>query len=447
MAESNTINLGSALSSGDAGPAVVTGIAFPLKVGMTILFLVFGVFGAWAALAPLDSAAFAPGLVTVESYKKMIQHLEGGIVQEIVARNGDLVEAGDTLLILDNTQSLAQLEIANAQLVAFAAIEARLIAERDSLEQITYPDFLLSGDFDGQSEMSVQNEIFAARKAAIEGSIEVLEQRIGQLESRAQGLRALQETRESLAASYAEELEDTQALLSQGFSDKLRLRELERNYASAQGEAADLTANISSTEIQIGETRLEILQQDREFLNEVVSELSEVQTSLKDVRERIIALQDVVSRTVIKAPEEGIVNGMQVHTVGGVITPGNPIAEVVPQSDELIIEANTSPNDIDSIAVGQEATIRFSAFGRSAVPTIYGNVLSISADRFEDQNTGVPYYLTRIQVTPEGMEDLGDLALVPGMPAEIFINTGSRTFLQYLLKPITNAMARAFREE
>ncbi len=447
MAESNAISLGSVMSSQDSSPTVVTGISFPLRVGMTILFLVFGVFGAWAALAPLDSAAYAPGLVTVESYTKLVQHLEGGIVQEIVARDGDHVAAGDTLLVLDDTQPLAQLEIANAQLAAFAAIEARLIAERDRLDAVSYPAFLQSGDLDAQAEMAVQNEIFAARKAAIEGSIEVLEQRIGQLESRAEGLRALKETREALAASYAEELEDTQALLSQGFSDKLRLRELERNYASARGEAADLTANISSTEIQIGETRLEILQQEREFLNEVVSQLSEVQTSLKDVRERIIALQDVVRRTIIRAPEEGIVNGMQVHTIGGVIGAGTPIAEIVPQSDELIIEANVSPNNIDNIAAGQEATIRFSAFGRSSVPTIYGNVLSISADRFEDENTGAPYYLARIRVTPEGLEDLGDLVLVPGMPAEAFINTGSRTFLQYLLKPITNAMARSFREE
>lgn len=447
MAESNAISLDFAPAARPGGPAVITGIEFPLRVGMTILFLVFGVFGAWAVIAPLDSAAHAPGFVTVESYKKMVQHLEGGIVREIIARNGDHVEASDVLLRLDDTQPLAQLEIANAQRAALAAIEARLIAERDGLAAVSYPEFLSSGDLDAQAEMQAQNEIFAARKAAIDGSIEVLEQRIGQLESRAEGLRALKETREALAASYLEELEDTRALLSQGFSDKLRLRELERNYASAQGDAADLTANISSTEIQIGETRLEILQQQREFHNEVVSELSETQTSLKDIRERIIALEDIVRRTVIRAPEEGIVNGMQVHTVGGVIGPGTPIAEIVPQSDELIIEASVSPNDIDNVAVGQEASIRFSAFGRAVVPTIYGNVLSISADRLVNESTGMPYYLARIQVTPEGMEDLGDLTLVPGMPAEVFINTGSRTFLQYLMKPLTNAMARSFREE
>ncbi|MCB1670477.1 MAG: HlyD family type I secretion periplasmic adaptor subunit [Gammaproteobacteria bacterium] len=447
MAESNAISLATDLKPQSTGPGFTTDIGLPLKVGLGIVFLVFGVFGVWAAVAPLESAAHAPGLVTVESYKKMVQHLEGGIVQEIVARNGDHVAAGDPLLVLDDTQPLAQLEIANSQLASLAAIEARLIAERDGLEEVRYPESLLSLDLDARQEMNAQNSIFAARKASVDGSIEVLEQRIGQLESRAEGLRALKQTREALAASYLEELEDTRELLDQGFSDKLRLRELERNYASAQGDAADLTANISSTEIQIGETRLEILQQQREFQNQVVSELSEVQTRLKDIRERTVALEDIVRRTVIRAPEEGIVNGMQVHTVGGVINPGTPIAEIVPQSDNLIIESKISPNDIDSVRAGQEASIRFSAFGRGSVPTIYGTVISISADRFEDENSGAPYYLARIAVTPQGMEDLGDLSLVPGMPAEAFINTGSRTFLQYLMKPLTNALARSFREQ
>jgi epimerase transport system membrane fusion protein len=447
LAENDSVQIDTTPQNQNGEVEVITGISSPLRFGLIVLFMVFGMFGVWAAVAPLDSAAFAPGTVAVESYKKMVQHLEGGIVQEIVARNGDLVQAGDTLLILDDTQPLAQLEIAYAQLAALAATEARLIAERDRLDAVSYPDFLVSGDLDAQTEMAAQNEIFTARKAAIEGSIEVLQQRIGQLESQVEGLRALKETRESLAASYADELEDIQALLSQGFSDKTRLRELERNYASTRGEAADLTANISSTEIRIGETRLEILQQDRQFQNEIVSELSQTQTNLKDIRERVIALEDIVKRTVIRSPEEGIVNGMQIHTVGGVVSAGTPIAEIVPQSDELIIEANISPTDIDSVSAGQEATIRFSAFGRGSVPTIYGSVLSVSADRVEDPNTGASYYLARIRVTPEGFEDLGDLALLPGMPADAFINTGSRTFLQYLLKPITNALARSFREQ
>ena len=226
----------------------------------------------------------------------------------------------------------------------------------------------------------------------------------------------------------------------------MRLRELQRNVASLEGEAAELTANIAATEVQIGEARLQILQQAREFHNEVVNELGEVQTSLKDVDERITALQDVVSRTVVRAPVDGIVNGMQFHTIGGVIRPGTPIADIVPQGEDLIVEAKVQPIDIDRVALDQEATIRFSTFG-SSVPTIYGTVINLSADSFVDEATRASFYLARIEVNPEGMEELGDLVLMPGMPAEVFIATGSRTFLQYVIKPFSNALARSFNED
>lgn len=430
-----------------AVPPPDTSMAKPRRIGLFILFLVFGVFGAWATLAPLDSAAQTTGSVTVKSYTKVIQHLEGGIVKEILARNGDLVSAGDPILILDDTQPLSQLEIINAQLVAYTAFESRLVAERDGLEQVVYPDLLLTGDLDARAEMDAQNQIFRTRKAAREGSIEVFEQRIEQLQSRVTGLEALRASKEELAALFEDELDDTRALLSQGFSDVTRLRELERNHATNMGEAAELTANISSTQIQVGEARLEIIQLENEFQNEVAELLGDVQTSIKDATERRESLLDIVRRTVIAAPEEGILTGMQVHTIGGVIGSGIPIAELVPQSDELIIEARVSPVDIDRVVVGQVADIRFSSFDRKEVPQIFGSVTSVSADTLTDEYTGADYYLARIEVSPEGMADLGDLVLVPGMPAEAFINTGSRTFLQYLLNPLTSSMARSFRED
>ncbi len=425
---------------------IVTSMDGPLRVGLIVFVLVFGVFGLWSALAPLDGAAYAPGSVTVRSYKKTVQHLEGGIVADILVRDGDRVEAGDPLLILDNTQSLAQLEMARSQSIALRVREARLIAERDGLNQVDYPESLSRSDQRVAEEIAAQDQIFAARQSSLQNNIEILEQRIEQLESSVVGLQALKESKEMLAASFADELSDTQALLDRGFSDKTRLREIERNYANYQGEAADLTANIASTRVQIGETRLQILQQQREMQNEVVNRLSEVQTNLKDVSERINALEHVVSRTVVRAPEAGIVNGMQVHTIGGVIAPRSPIAEIVPATDELIVEASISPNDIDRVFAGQEATIRFSTFG-SSVPSIEGNVMSLSADAITDQNRGVSYYLARVEVTEEGMAELGDLILMPGMPAEVFINTGSRTFLQYLFKPFSNAIARSFNED
>lgn len=423
-----------------------TSMETPRRIGIAIFTVVFVVFGLWASLAPLDGAAVAPGIVTVKSYKKTVQHLEGGIVSAILVRDGDFVELGEPLLEMDDTQPIAQMEIANSQFVAFKALESRLYAERDQLAEIQFPEVLWQEDLNGQPEMTAQTQIFNARRAALDGQVEVLEQKIEQLNTRKVGLVALKESKTEQASFYAEELSDVRELLDQGFADKLRLRELERNASRLRGESAELTANIASTEVEVGEARLQIIQLEREFQNEVVSNLSDTQTKLRDLRERLTALRDIVSRTIVRAPVAGIVNGMQVHTVGGVISPGTAIAEIVPQSDELILESRVSPIDIDRVAEGQEAMIRFSAFA-SAVPTIYGNVLSLSADSKADEATGSAYYLARIEVTPEGMEDLGNLVLVPGMPAEAFIKTGSRTLVQYLFKPFSNALARSFTED
>ena len=270
-------------------------------------------------------------------------------------------------------------------------------------------NFPASFDESGESapeEKSAQEEIFNARKATREGRVDVLKQRIEQLQTQIVGVNALKLSKEKLE-SFSEELVDVEELLKDGFSEKTRLRELERNIANLEGEAGDLSANIAGTEMRIGETRLEILQIQTEFLNEVVTELSQVQTNINDVTERIVALSDIVARTTIRAPESGIVNGLQIHTIGGVITPGMPILEIVPQKDDLIIEAQVSLNDIDRVAINQNATIRFSSFGSATVPTIYGKLINLSANRIVDEITGLPYYLARVEVTPEGIDELG----------------------------------------
>jgi epimerase transport system membrane fusion protein len=295
--------------------------------------------------------------------------------------------------------------------------------------------------------MEAQIEIFNARRSAIDGSVELLEQRVEQLQSQITGFLGLQTSKEKLTNSYNEELADTQELLSQGFSDKNRLRDLERNVSILEGEIAELTATIASTEVAIGEAKLQILQEEREFHNEVVSELREVQTTIDDGVEIAIALEDIVSRTVIRAPDSGIVNGLQFHTIAGVISPGVRILDIVPQEDDLIVEAQVSPIDIDRVAVGQEATIRFSSFGMGSAPSVYGKVISLSADSIVDEMSGVSSYLARVEVTKESMEALGDLSLVPGMPADVFIATGSRTFIQYIFKPLSNSIVRSLRED
>jgi epimerase transport system membrane fusion protein len=428
-------------------PLYETEFDVPRRIGLTIAFLVFGVFGLWSAFAPINGAVHAMGAITVKSYKKVVQHLEGGIVREIRVQNGAMVNAGDVLLVIDPTQSLANLEIYTGQLFSLTALEARLLAERDGLDTVGYPALLSAADNKAQVEKEAQDQVFNARKASREGAIAVLNQRASQLGSQVTGLKALQESKKQLADSFAEELVDVRALLAEGFANKLRLRELERNHAMMVGETAELSANIASTQIQIGEAQLEIIQTQNQFQTEVVNQLAETQTALKDTRERVTALADIVTRTEVRAPDAGIVNNLQVHTIGAVIAPGSPIAEIVPQSEDLVVEARVQTIDIDRVATGQQASIRLPTFSSKTTPTLYGTVLNVSADTLIDQATGASYYLARIEITPESMTEIADLILVPGMPAEVFITTPSRTFLQYLMKPLSNSIARSFLED
>ena len=417
------------------------------RFGLSVFVLLFGFGGIWAATAPIDGAAVAPGKVTSRSYSKVVQHLEGGIIDRIFVENGTRVTVGDPILEIDSTQPRSQLDLLNSRSLSLRALELRLSSERDGLSTLNYNSEFLNSGGRAQEEAASQVEIFNARKSALEGGIEVLEQRIEQFQSQIVGYRGLISSKEQLSQSYNEELIDVQELLSQGFSDKNRLRGIERNIATLEGDVAELVATIAASEVSIGETRLQILQQRRAFQNEVVAELREVQVEINDVLERSSALEDIVSRTLVTATESGIITGLQVHTIGGVIAPRMTIVDIVPEEDELIIEAQVSPVDIDRVAVGQEASMRFSTFGSGSVPIIYGNVINLSADSFLEETLGTYYYLARVQVSPDGMEDLGDLTLMPGMPADVFIATGARTFLQYLFKPFSNTMARGLRED
>ncbi|WP_206019891.1 HlyD family type I secretion periplasmic adaptor subunit [Pseudomaricurvus alkylphenolicus] len=425
-----------------------TDFSKPRRVGMVLFILVFGVFGLWSVIAPLESAALAPGIVAVKSHKKTVQHLEGGIVKSINIRNGDLVEAEDVLIVLDETQSRAQLEIIRGQYIAFKAKESRLLAERDNRNLVDYPQDLTSlEDTRVQEEVASQNQLFQARRSSKIGEMSVLEQRIEQLQTSVKGLEALKDSKEELVVSYGEELSDFRDLLDEGYADKIRVRELERSHARLKGEVAELISNISATEVQIGETKLNILQLDKDFHRNVVDELAEVQTSLNDTEERMNALLDTVERTEIRAPAKGIVHGLQVHTLGAVLSPGTPILDIVPQSDILVVEAQVAPIDIDRVFIGQDAKIRFSAFKSATTQVISAELISLSADRIIDEQTGMPHYLARVEVTDIGLKELGDLELLPGMPAEVLINTGSRTLLEYLTQPITDAMARSMIED
>ena len=419
----------------------------PRLIGMSILLITFGGFGMWAVFAPLDSAALAPGVVTVKSYRKTVQHLEGGIVSEILVTDGQLVEQGQTLLILDNTQSKAELGILKGQYFTTRAMENRLVAERDSLAVAEFSNDLDADDIRAIEAIKNEELIFSARRDDRLGEVQVLEQRIILFESQIHGLQALVASKDEIVSSYSEEVDDLVELLSEGYVDKQRLRDLQRSRSRSVGEVADHRAAIAQAKVQIGETRLEILQLNKRFTTEVVDQLAETQARVYDLRERISAIEDRLRRTIINAPVAGIVLGMNTHTIGGVVQPGKTLLDIVPDLAELVVDARVSPMDIDRVTPGMEATVRFSAFKNATTPTIKGELTKISADRLVDEQTGNPYYLARVEVSDEGKKKLGTLVLIPDMPAEVLIKTGERTFFDYLIQPASNAFARSLIED
>ncbi len=428
--------------------SLVTNDAPIRAIGMAVLLGTVGVLGTWSYLAPIDSAASASGFVTVKSHSKTVQHLDGGIVKELIAKDGDIVNEGDILLILDGSEIRAQLEILRGQQITFAAQVARLTAERDRLGQIVYPQEVQNlSDARVVEAQQSENQIFNARKNAHEGEVSVLNQRISQLTSRIQGLQGQKNSKQELKASYGEEAKDLRELLAEGFADKQRLRDLERSLSASTGEIASLSSEIASSEMQIGETRLQIMQIQKQFQEEVANKLSEVQAQLYDINQRLIATTDKVNRIQIKAPAAGRVMGLSIHNVGGVITPGRPILDIVPQGEELVIDARVSPMDIDRVHVGLLAEVRFSAFKQALTPKMQGKLTILSADKLTDERTGAPYYSAKIELTPDSYAKLGNMELIPGMPADVLINTGERTVFEYLMQPITNAFARAFIED
>jgi epimerase transport system membrane fusion protein len=417
------------------------------RIGITIVLVTFGIFGTWAALAPLGNAVYGTGLVTVQTYRKTVQHLEGGIVKELLARDGDTVRKGDPLIVLDESQLSSEYESTRNQLITAKAKEARLRAERDDLPAV--PPLVISGVESERAREAIDGEaqVFRARHDSRLGEISVQQERVGQLKQQILGLNDMIRTKINLEKSYSGEITELKDLLSQGFVDKQRLLEQERKLDMLKSEVADHQSNITKTRLQINETELQIIQLNQKFSSDVVKDLSDVQAQVFDLQEKSSALQDRLSRVVIRAPEDGMVLDMKVHTIGGVVSPATPLLDIVPESSELVVEAHVSTNDIDRIAVGKLTDVRFSAFNSATTPVIQGVVTRVSADRLTDEKSGDGYYLVRVKLTDEGKARLGDRKLQPGMPAEVLIKAGDRTMLQYLLKPARNMFAKSMIEE
>lgn len=421
----------------------------PLALGLSAIAIFFGGFGAWAAFTPLSSAASAPGQVRVESYRKTVQHLEGGIIRDLLVKEGQVVEAGQALVRLDNLQANAASELIGGQYRALKAQEARLLAERDGLTKVVYPDALLELRSDPRTANMLDGQvaIFDSRRVSIEGQVELRERQVILLESEIAAFRAQHQAAEDQIALVEEEASTVRDLAERGYETRPRLLALEREVARLKGERGEHTGMIARAEQGIGQARLEIADLRNERSKEVTTELRDVQMRLGELEDRLRAADDVEARTVIVAPQAGRVVQLRHVTPGGVIRPGDPILDLVPTEDDFVIDARISTLDIDTVHPGLDAEVRLSGLSWRSLPILLGEVVSVSADVLTDERSGAGYYLAEIRFPDEQLRLMGDVQLYPGMPADVLVVTGMRTPLEYLLEPVTDSLRNAFRED
>jgi HlyD family secretion protein len=410
------------------------------------LLLTVGV-GGWAATTELSGAVIAPGLVVVDTNVKKVQHLTGGIVGELLVRDGQRVRGGEVVLRLDQTVTRANLAIVTKGLDEMSARRSRLAAERDGAEELTFSAALLgrTNDPDLAAAMDSERKLFELRRSARLGQKSQLKERIAQLEEEIRGYAALQEAKAEEIELIQRELEGVRALWNKNLVQINRLISLEREAARLKGERAQSIAAKAQSRGKVGEIELQIIQIDQDLSSEVARELREVDAKIGEFVERKVAAEDQLKRVEIRAPQDGVVHQLAAHTVGGVVPPGDPIMLIVPEADALSVEAKVWPQDIDQLHLGQAAVLRFSAFNRTT-PEVDGTITRISADVSREEKSGQSYYTVRIGIGPDELVRLGNVKLVPGMPVETFMKTHDRTVISYVTKPLHDQISRAFRE-
>lgn len=417
--------------------------------GGGIVALLFAGVVLWLVLAQLSGAVVATGKLVVESNVKDVQHSEGGIVGQIHVRNGDRVAAGDLLIRLDDTMARASLGIVETQLSAMIARRMRLTSERDGLDALKVPKPFANRVSEPKISELIAAEVslFTARKSSLEGEKEQLRQKLSQLSETVVGLTAQKNANEEERRHIVDELSGLESLFAKQLVPITRVAALRRERASLDGTHGELTAQIASTRMQFSETEMQILQLDRDRQTEVLGELTDIDQQIAQLMQQEIALRDQLRRIDIRAPYDGTVYQLSVHTVGGVIGPGDRIMGIVPDQDELVIEAKVNPRDIEQVNFGQNALLRFTAFNQRTTPELTGQVSFVSADLDRDELTGETYYNVRVRIEAGEVAKLEGRELMPGMPVETFLATGERSALSYLLKPLSDQFARAFRED
>jgi len=420
-----------------------------LVAGVLIVLLLVGGVGGWASTVEISGALIAQGSVVVDQNVQKVQHPTGGIVGDLRVRDGDHVKAGDILVQLDETVMRANLAIVTKGLDQLQARKARLEAERDGADTITFPAILLerTGDLDLKSALGSEKKLFELRYAERSGQKAQLQQRKEQLNEEISGIEAQQTAKSQEITLIERELGGVRDLYARNLVQLARLTQLEREVARLAGERAQLVAAAAQAKGKIAEISLQIIQIDQNLSSEVAKELRDIDSKIGEFVERKVTAEDQLRRTDIRAPQSGIVFQSAVHTVGGVITAGDSIMLIVPDADKLQVEAKVNPQDIDQLQIGQVAVLRFSAFNSRTTPEIDGKVTRVSADTSTDQRTGASYYTIRIGLPAQTLEKLGDVRVLPGMPVEAFVQTGERTVISYLMKPLRDQFMRAFREK
>ena len=424
-------------------------IRLHLIVGLAVVAVLVGGLGGWASTAEISGALIAPGSIVVDSNVKKVQHPTGGVVGEVRVHDGDVVKAGDIVVRLDDTVTRASLAIVTKNLNGLWARAARLEAEQQGADKIKFPVMLLdlASDPDVKTVMASETKLFDVRSTGRIGQKAQLRERVAQLNEEIAGLTAQEVAKTHEIDLVNRELVGVQQLYEQRLVQMSRLTTLQRDAARLAGERAQFIASRAQAKGKITETELQIIQVDKDLVSDVSKDLRETNDKIGEFVERKVTAEDQLRRIDIRAPQDGMVLQSTVHTVGGVISAGDAIMMIVPQQDNLSVEAKVNPQDIDQLQIGQKTLLRFSAFNQRTTPELNGVVSRVSPDTTTDQRTGQSTYTIRVSIPPEEIARLGDVKLIPGMPVEAFVQTGDRTMLSYLAKPLHDQLMRAFREK
>ncbi len=436
-------------STADSTEQVVHRSGRAARIGLWALGLGFGGLLLWAGLAPLDEGVPGQGMVSIDTKRKTVQHLTGGLVKEVLVREGDLVKEGQLLMRLDEAVARANFQAARQRYVGLRAMQDRLQAEQRGLSKITFHPDVVQASQDPQIQQMVmtQDQLFNSRRAALRADLQSNSESIQGQQGLIQAYESMLVNRKNQQALLAEELSNTRALVKDGYAPRNRQLELERMGSESSSSIAELQGNIIRARRAVAELQQRAIARQQEYRKEVESQLAEVGREVPGDAEKFRATNDDLNRVEIKSPASGQVVGLAFQTVGGVVGPGQKLMDIVPEGSALLIEARVPPHMIDRVQKDLQVDVRFSSFAHSPQLVVSGKVASISADLLVDQQTGVGYYLARVGVTTEGYKSLGKRQLQPGMPVEVIFLTGERSLLTYLLSPLTKRMAASMKEE